>query len=212
MTEKQTLPPSYPPEKPLQPGELISDDQLRNINEGARGTSEADPSVHAAIRIVETRNYDNETPTQPIPVVEAKTEQTDIKEVPKNTLTKGLLAGATVAFGVATLNSIAGGAELSPEKYETDTTIRSLTLSPGADILHNPFNEEDLTSIAQPDAAAVTIETPDGVHVYEGEGTNNDIWYGVEPHKIPNLPVNNDKDNIVWINEQGIESVERSEG
>lgn len=120
----------------------------------------------------------------------------------------GIVAGgAMLAAGMYGLSTMEGGNANGAERGEVDQSIYSLTLSPDANLRHDP-NTGDVntnTLIGQPGEETVVV-SEDGIRVLDD--TNNGTWYGIESSKlaeaIPSFNNGNDKDGIIWVNEQGV--------
>lgn len=223
MTEKQTFSSESRTPTPSQDGELISQDELDMINQWAEKES-----AKAAQRLVDITPLPiDATPTAPQPATEsvadtARPSFAPAAPTPRNPRTPdakpsltgkqvagGIAAGAALVAGGFGLNHMGGGDNL-PERGDLDTSISSITLEQGANIRFDPEVKNAVTgpTLIESTDAEVTVTTDEGVRVLED--TNNGTWYGFEATQIPDLGNTNDKDGIVWVNEAGIDSIERN--
>ena len=198
MTEKQTFTPESAPQS--DDAELISQEDLDMVNSWSQPEA---PSPATA-------DIDTSSPTYSIPIAEVG--RADASPQPRRRPTAGQIgwsaaAAASIIAGGLGLASTAGGSD-NPERGEVDQNITSITLDPEANIRQDP-NVADEPNIAVPQLGAeVKIDAAHDIRVLEG--TNNGTWYGINAEditaKAPDAAVN-DKDGVVWINEQGIESI-----
>lgn len=198
MTEKQTL----SPESASQPEEteLISQADLDMVNSWSQ--SEATKQAPAEV--------DTSSSTYTIPATE--TGRADIAPQQRRRPTAGQLgwsaaAAASIIAGVAGLAATAGGSD-NPERGEVDQSIESVTLNPDANIRQDPYVTDEPNLAIPQLGAEVKIDAAHDIRVLEG--TNNGTWYGINVDditaKAPDAAVN-DKDGVVWVNEQGVESI-----
>lgn len=142
------------------------------------------------------------------PASEPEVPQRQPRLTRRQALGAGLVLATTLTAGVVGLHNEAGGNN-SPERGELDQTIHSIILDPGANLRNDPFIADEPNSVAEPISKTITIETPHGVRVENN--TNNGTWYGIEKEDlavaIPNAANANDKDGIIWVNEQRVETV-----
>ena len=133
---------------------------------------------------------------------------------------KGALAGLGIAtltgIGVGLLAHSEGGSDKGAERGTLDKTISSITLSPGAHLRFDPY-------VANPESEApndvlqlqdrISIDINSDARVLEG--TSNGTWFAIPSSEvaavIPDFDSKNDKDGILWVNEQGVESVQTTE-
>lgn len=119
----------------------------------------------------------------------------------------GAITGAAVlAAGYAALSETDGGSK-NPEQGDLDTSISQIVVSPDANVRFDPYveNRENSNFIGNP-GEATEIDTSGGARIVRNE---NGAWYGVDADQIQSVNGARDKDGVVWINEQGIESVVR---
>ena len=115
---------------------------------------------------------------------------------------------AAIAFGsVASLgnqsNEVQSG---NISQAEFNTTISSVTLEDGANLRSDPFVQDKdmsnrLDQLDLGDTKDIVITTEDGVQISEDE---DGTWYGIKADNLTELldvDVENDKDGIVWVNE-----------
>lgn len=118
-----------------------------------------------------------------------------------------LAAAASISAGAYGLSTMEGGNDNGAERGEVDQSIYSLTLSPDANLRYDPNmgNDDNNTLIGQPGEETLVV-SEDGIRVLDD--TNNGTWYGIDSSKlaeaIPNFNNRNDKDGIIWVNEQGV--------
>lgn len=128
-------------------------------------------------------------------------------------LTTAALVGVA-AVGFTGLTSLEGGNSNGSERGTVDTTIESITISPDATFRLDPKvgEGEENNNVLQL-GARVTIDVNHDIRVLED--TNNGTWYGISTDEIaavvPKVSSINDNDGILWINEQGVESVATTE-
>lgn len=215
MTEKQTSPQSFEPIRPTSitpENELISEADLNMINEGARQSPVIDDfEATAARRIIEvpTRETIQVPPrseSQPSQNVEPRPSRLAQAGV-------GIAAGAALLVGVGAVHESAGGSD-SPERGELDQTVNSIVLNPDANLRNDPTTEgvNGPNLVANP-GQEVTIAPEGDVRVVESD--DNGTWYGIQAEdlatQVPDVAATNDKDGVVWVNEQGIASIDRNE-
>ncbi|HEY8885928.1 MAG TPA: hypothetical protein VIM31_00285 [Candidatus Microsaccharimonas sp.] len=124
----------------------------------------------------------------------------------------GLAGVATL--GVTGIASMNGGESNGAERGVQDGTIESITLAPGANIRFDPYMSDESTNTeALHLDTQVVIDANHDIRVLDG--TNNGTWYGVPvadmTTAIPDIASKGDKDGIVWVNEQGVDNVERTQ-
>lgn len=124
----------------------------------------------------------------------------------------GLVTIATV--GVGGLVALEGGSSNGAERGTVDNSIESITLNPDANIRLDPYvgegeNNNDVLQLE----AKVTIDVNHDIRVLEG--TSNGTWYGIPISEVatvaPSASSINDKDGILWVNEQGVEKIETTQ-
>ena len=106
-----------------------------------------------------------------------------------------------------------GGNSNGAERGEIDTTIESITLNPDANFRFDPYagKEENDNSVLQL-GAEITIDANHDIQVLEN--TNNGTWYGIPFEHVQNVVPdvsNTDKDGLLWVNEQGVGTIDRSQ-
>lgn len=215
MTERQTSPQSFEPIRPssIAPeNELISEDDLNMINEGARQSPVIDNfEATAARRIIEVPTRET---IQVPPRSEGQPSQ-NVEPRPSR-LAKagvGIAAGAALLVGVGAIHESAGGSD-TPERGELDQTVNSIVLNPDANLRNDPTTEgvNGPNLVANP-GQEVTIVPEGDVRVVETD--NNGTWYGLQAEdlatQVPGVTAANDKDGVIWVNEQGVSSIDRDE-
>ncbi|MGV9001640.1 MAG: hypothetical protein ACOH18_01650 [Candidatus Saccharimonadaceae bacterium] len=134
---------------------------------------------------------------------------------------KNILKGTGVVAGVAAGTFIASqlfggmaGGDDNPTRGELDPTLQSITVAEGANLRNDPLipNRRDLPNLVEKLGEEVTLHPHDDIRVLKN--TNNGTWYGIEKEDItaaiPNFNDESDKDGIIWVNEDGISSVEKA--
>lgn len=197
MTEKQTLQPESAPQP--EENELISQADLDMVNSWSKPEA---PTQLAA-------DVDTSSSTYTIHLAEkGSVEATPQRRRPTaGQIGWSAAAAASLIAGGFGLTGTAGGSD-NPDRGEVDENITSITLDPEANIRQDPYVAEE-PNIAIPQLGAeVKIDAAHDIRVLEG--TNNGTWYGVDVEdvaaKVPDVAAN-DKDGVVWVNEQGIESI-----
>lgn len=127
-------------------------------------------------------------------------------------ITLTALALASVTAGAVGINALEGGNSNGESRGDIDGTIQSLTLNPEANLRHDPsaqYGEND--NLVLNLGATVEINAVNDIRVLND--TNNGTWYGIPTadikEVIPNLDTKGDKDNIIWVNEQGVAHIDR---
>lgn len=124
---------------------------------------------------------------------------------------------ATITMlGTAALVGIGGIASLNHQSSESlagnisqaefNTSISSVTLEDGANLRSDPFVQDKdvsnrLDQLDLGDTDSIVITTEDGVQVSENE---DGTWYGIRADDLTeplDIGVENDKDGVVWVNE-----------
>lgn len=197
MTEKQTFAPES------DETELISQDDLDMVN--GRGDWE---DTSAAAR----RAVDLSTPREAAPV--PPTVETEPPKRRKITGKQALgwgVAGVAMTVGVVGIASQADG-DNNAERGELQPAITSITVSPDANWRLDPTVPDEYTApnVAFDLDAEVKIDALHDIRVLEG--TNNGTWYGINLEdiaaKVPDVANTSDEDHIIWVNEQGVVSVQ----
>jgi hypothetical protein len=117
------------------------------------------------------------------------------------------LAAITISAGLSTSHSIRGSD--NPEKFgKLNGAITDVVLENGARLRHDPTtgdNDSNLIEILDADKP-LTIETPDGAYVDEGDPSANGAYYGIKSEDlekaIPGFDAQGDNDGVIWINTQ----------
>lgn len=122
-------------------------------------------------------------------------------------------------LGAAALVGIGGIASLNHQSSESlagnisqaefNTSISSVTLEDGANLRSDPFVQDKdvsnrLDQLDLGDTDSIVITTEDGVQVSDSE---DGTWYGIKADDLTELldvDVENDKDGIVWVNEDRV--------
>jgi hypothetical protein len=120
------------------------------------------------------------------------------------------------ALGVGGLVALEGGSPDGAERGTTDASIASITLNPDAHLRLDPYVGDPKNNTAN-DAlqlgAKVTIDANRDIRVLNG--TSNGTWYGIPIDEVkavaPSASSINDKDGILWVNEQGVENVAKTD-
>ena len=131
---------------------------------------------------------------------------------------KNVLKGAGVVAGLAAVGGIAAGmaqpdgGSYNPDRGEADASISSISLAENANLRYDPnVGTGDENNLIDQLDAAVTVDPESDVRVLHG--TENGTWYGVNSEDIstaiPNFDDLEDKDSIVWVNEQNVESIQK---
>lgn len=130
--------------------------------------------------------------------------------------TAGVTAGLVgiAAVGVTGIISSEGGTSNGVERGVVNNSIESLTLNPDANIRLDPYvSTGDNNNNALHLGAKVTIDANHDIRVLTD--TNNGTWYGIPIAEVkavaPRAGSINDKDGILWVNEQGVEKVETTQ-
>lgn len=204
MTEKQTF--SNEPAQNTRPENTPNDEQIDLFVDVMKDWVPTD----AAKRILAQEPIPQSAPRPRAEVRRASTltstsERSPIKtSTPTRRIVAGAI-GAALAGGAAyaALSAESGGSN-NPERGELDTQIVAATLLDGARIRQDPFVEGqyETPNILKQVDGTTHFSTPDGVRIERS--TNNGTWYGFEASQIPDLGDVNDKDGIVWVNEQKV--------
>lgn len=147
------------------------------------------------------------------PRTETRTLSKDIHNLVRNPNTHRAAAALGIVASIAV--GTYGCASLSSESqrgstYEgpVDSRISAINLDNGATIRSEPKMDstQDFTNrldtLELGDGKSIRVPTPNGVYV---EDDNNGTWYGIpaaELTDVANVNISNDRDGIVWINEQ----------
>jgi len=131
----------------------------------------------------------------------------------RNAVIGTAVVGGLLAIGVTGLANEQGGNANGAERGDTDTTIESITLNPDANLRFDPYagEGEDNNRVLSL-GAQITIDADHDIRVLEG--TNNGTWYGISLEDVKEIVPSvdtTDKDGIIWVNEQGVESIDRTE-
>jgi len=130
----------------------------------------------------------------------------------KNLGMKILALIATIGVSISGCSLIKGmdrGSE-NPEKYgKLDPSVTQVLIEGGANLRFDPYYAGDGSNLIRQlnDEESFTVETPDGVYLTnQDEYSRDGIWVGVKAEDIknsnPDIDIKNDKDDIIWINEQ----------
>lgn len=120
-------------------------------------------------------------------------------------------AGAAMAVGIAGL-AAQGDGDNNSERGELQPSITSITINPDANLRLDPTVPDEYTApnIALELGAEVTIDATHDIRVLTD--TNNGTWYGIDLEdisaKVPDAANVSDEDHIIWVNEQGVTSVQ----
>jgi len=145
----------------------------------------------------------------------APKERTSVKDA---LITASLIAGGVgvAALGVGGLVSMEGGSSHGAELGTPDNTIESITLSPDAHLRLDPYvgdPKDDTANDVLDLPAQVTIDANHDIRVLTDP--NSGTWYGIPIGEvsavIPDANGINDKDSILWVNEQGVEKVNKTD-
>lgn len=125
-----------------------------------------------------------------------------------------LRGGAAVgAIGLAILgwNAMEGGNDNGNERGEVITGVASIELNDDARFRNDPHVEDNdgSTNRVLELNTPVTIDINDDIRRLDN--TNNGTWYGISTEDLavqyPSVLSSGDKDGIVWVNEQGVDSI-----
>lgn len=129
--------------------------------------------------------------------------------------------GAVASASLALLISGGGGRPAEAgDTYgvndaEIDSTISSITLKDGANLRFDPYvsGENQEPNLVESLGASITIDANHDFKVIDG--TDDGQWIGVRVEDIKNVDPQfddrGDNDGIVWVNEQGFDSVQRDD-
>lgn len=166
---------------------------------GRAQTAEAG-SVESAAAVAR-RNFDQDTTAEPT------------SHRLRNAVIGTAAIGGVLALGVAGLASEQGGSNNGETRGTADNTIESVTLNPDANIRFDPYvgEGEDNNEVLHL-GAQITIDINHDARVLDG--TNNGTWIGIPLDEIktvvPDISTS-DKDGIVWVNEQGVKEIQRTQ-
>lgn len=207
--------------KPTQPEQatILSDADYAMLKEWEAETSAAsrravplDDLIPSTLEGTPIVSLDSKRTPSPRPTIEATadTQRLNRKARFRRTLAIGA-TGAAVTAGLAGIASFADGDDNS-ERGDLNPAISSITVTPDANFRLDPKVDDDTTgpNTALHLGAEFTIDTAHDIRVLED--TNNGTWYGIPIDDIekvvPEAANVNDQDGLLWVNEQGVRSVE----
>lgn len=131
--------------------------------------------------------------------------------------------GVVGAIALVSLMSGYGSGGRGPESSDTygvttaeiDASIASVTLTEGANVRFDPYvsGKTDAPNLVTTLDSPITINSEHDFKVIEG--TTNGQWIGIPVEDFkkanPQFSDNGDKDGIVWVNQQGVGSIQRAD-
>lgn len=152
------------------------------------------------------------------PYIENKKKQEKAELYNKvKTFGKGVILVALLAGGIHYLSKVgAGGGDFkdNTDLFNSDNTIQEITLKPNANIRYDhTTGGQDVNNLIESvkDETKVPIDK-DTVYIHDEGEAGNGKWYGLPATDLEKVGIDAsvDKDGIAWVNEQGVDHIERA--